>query len=667
MKKIKLFLVFLAVLLAAGCAEGPLEPDADADIEVGLTALTLSANELATIMGNELELTLTKNPAFANINEVRWESSDPKVANVVATADGLKGRITTAASLSEPQTAEIKVSAVADPSIYVVCPVSVYPDYTSTRSWNFNTASDTSDMVGDIDNGLGMTILTTTGGLSEYIEPLAKGLWPIVPQDPYRYGAVPSGGTRSGVRLYTGGNGSSGFSSCYLRTNGNSRMLKIAAIQGPFTVTVNYASNGTAGVHADIRFGDTEGFLYVGDGSASNGDYRTVSWPYDKDDIIPFVYIETQGSVRIFDVIIEEGARYPYTPVPDNFDITGANSFIKGQTETYTTDISQTLTNPEYVWKIIEGEENAEIVRRVDGGKSIELKALDPGEVTLQLDIITSNPYDSTVIPKTITKTKTVVIEGYTPIESVSIDSTATVAEGGIVQLTATINPGDATSPAYEWIITNGTNYGAISANGDAQTATFNGTAQGVFAVKVKVTTRDPANPSDINTMESNECTVTVTAPLQEVIWLFNETTATNAGLTKGTDGYYNISSETEWGNGLTLLLRGANANVIRPSQKSSDGDITGCIQVGGSGDIAKITGVTAGSTVTLELKYSGTGGGQTGRYPTVTIGNSTTNAQDINGTTLIAWTQNFTVEDGEDIILKAFNAIRIYSIKIAK
>jgi hypothetical protein len=511
-----------------------------------------------------------------------------------------------------------------------------------------------------------MTILAGTGFGSSYTDPPAKGLLRIDPDDPYQYGVIPAGTSRSGVQLNTGGNGSSGFSACYLRTNGNSRMLKIAAIQGPFTVTVNYASNSSPGVHADIRFGDTEGSLYVGDDSASNSDYRTVSWPYAGTDIIPFVYIETKGSARIFDVIITPGAAYPYTEVPSGFAITGAASFIKGQTQTYTTDISQTLTNPVYEWEITDGSANAEIVRRADG-ESVELKALNPGQVTLQLTITTSNPYDPSVPPTTVTKTKAITIEGYTPIQSVSIDPTATVAEGGTVQLTATITPPAATSPAYEWSITGGAGNGAISSGGDAKTVTLSGiTAQTTFTVKVKVTTRDPANPSNSVTVESNECTVTVTAPLQEVTWLFNATTAGAAGLTAGGDGYYNIPDGTDWGNGLTLLKRsGSSTNAIRPGQAS--GGITGCIQMGGAGDIAKITGVTAGSTVTLELKYSGTGSGQTDRYPTVTIGSSTTNADNTNGTNLITWTQNFTVSQGEDILLKANNGIRIYSIKIAK
>jgi hypothetical protein len=653
MKKKDLFIGFLAVLLAAGCAEGPLEPGTLDDLEIRLSSLSLSANELATISGNELDLTLAKNPAFANKNEVRWESSDPSAANV-----DQNGHITTGTTTTEPLFAVIKVYAVGDPSIYAVCPVAVYPDYGSSRSWDFSTSVTIS---GDTDYGQGMTILAATGGLSAYNDPPVKGFNTIDPDDPYQYGATPSGGARSGVQLNTGNPpGGSAFSNCYLRTNGNSRMFKIAAIQGPFTVTVNYTSNGSAGVHADIRFGDKEGFFYAGDDSGTTSEYRTVSWPYAGNDIVPFVYIETKGSARIYDVIITPGAAYPYTPVPDTFTIIGTDSFIKGETETYGSGITQTLTNPVYAWAITGGGEYVEIVRLIDGGKSVEIKALESGTVTLQLTVTTSNPYDATVEPKSVTKTKTITIEGYTAVSGVTIDSTAAVTEGGTVQLTANVSPGDATNPVYEWIITGGGTCGAIASGGDAKTVTLSGTAQGSFTVKAKVTTTDPANSSNSHTVESDVCSVTVTAPAQEVTWLFNAATATAAELAADGNGYYPITGETEWGNGLTLL----NGPAIRPNQVS--GGITGCLQLANTANFAKITGVT--STCTLEIKYSGTGSGQADRKPIVTInGTADDSATVTNGTSLITWSKQFT-PGGNDIVLSAqAGALRIYSIKIEK
>jgi hypothetical protein len=521
MKKTRLFFGLFAVLLVAGCAEGPLEPGALNDLEIGLASLSLSANELATISGHELNLTLAKNPGFANKSEVWWESSDTSAATV-----DQNGRITAGTTDSAVLSTVIKVYAVDDPSIYAVCPVSVYPDYGASRSWDFGTSSQTG-ISDDRDNGQGMTILAATGGLSAYNEPPAKGLWTIDPEDPYQYGAVPSGGARSGVQLNPNAIPSgSDFSASYLRTNGNSRMLKIAAIQGPFTVTVNYASNGSAGVHADIRFGDKEGFFYVGDGSAGTSDGRTVSWPYAGNDIIPFVYIETQGSVRIYDVIIAPGATYPYTPVPDAFTITGVDSFVKGETETYSSSIAQTLTNPVYAWAITEGSANAEIVQPIDGGKSVEIKGLNPGAVTLQLTITTSNPYSEVVQTKTVTQTKAITVEGYTPVSSVTTDPTgsATVTQGGTVQLTANVNPDNATNPVYEWIITGGGTYGEIASGGNAKTVTLSGTAQGTFTVKARVTTTDPANPSNSHSAESGICTITVTeAAAYDYLWLASE------------------------------------------------------------------------------------------------------------------------------------------------
>jgi hypothetical protein len=663
MKKTKLFFVLLAILLAAGCTEGLLEPGSLDDLEIGLTKLTLSANELATISGNELDLTLTKNPAFANKNEVIWESGDTSVAAV-----DQNGHITTGTTTAEVLSTVIRVYAVDDPSVYAACPVSVYPDYGASRSWTFTTSSQTT-ISDDRDNGQGMTILAATGSLSAYNEPPQKGLLIIDPEDPYLYGAIPAGGARSGVQLNTGGQGASGFSACYLRTNGNSRMFKIAAIQGPFTVTVNYASNSTPGVHADIRFGDKEGFLYVGDGSASTSDYRTVSWPYAGDDIVPFVYIETQGSVRIFDVIITPGATYPYTPVPDSFTITGANSFIKGMTETYTPGITQTLTNPEYEWEITAGSQYAEIVRTIDGGKSVELRALDPGQVTLALTITTSNPYDSAVTPKSVTQTKTIAIEGYTAISGVTIDPTATVTVEGTVQLAADITPANATSPVYAWII-DGTN-GAIASGGDASTVTLSGTAQGAFTVKVRVTTTDPANSSNTITVESGVCTVTVNAAASKTQWEFTTNpsgwTADNA---TGSTG----QPDVDYGNGMTLLAGTGSTNANNdsgtgrtmgvfptgaiPSSGTTTGFTVGYLRVNGAGTFAKITGKQGPYSITLNYRSPSA---NSERYPIIKIGTASYNA---NGTlsttgpstaanTGFILTVNYEGTDSPDILLK--------------
>ncbi|MDR1956725.1 MAG: Ig-like domain-containing protein [Treponema sp.] len=659
MKKTRPFLVLIAAaLIAANCVDGPLEPGALDDLEIGLTKLTLSHNELATISENELDLTLTKNPGFANKNGVVWESSDPDAAAV-----DQNGHITAGSTTTEVLSAVIKVYAVDDPSIYALCPVSVYPDYGSSRSWDFASSVTTS---GDTDYSQGMTILGGTGSGTYNSSPAGPGLYEIDPDDPYQYGLTPTSGSRGSITFNNDTSGAEGFSTKSLRTGGMGRILKIAAIQGPFTVTVNYQSNGADARWADIRFGDKEGIRYQGDPAAGTNaaGCRTVSWPYAGDDIVPFVYIEASAAIRIYDVIITPGATYPYTPVPDSFTITGADSFIKGETETYTTSITQNLTNPSYEWEITSGGEYAEITRRVDGGKSVELKALDPGSVTLQVTITTSNPYDLTVTPKTVTQPKTITIGGYTPITGVSIDSDTATTVGGTVQLSAGLTPQDATNPVYEWIITEGGDYGEIASGGTAQTVTLNGTAVGSFKAKVKVTTQDPANPSSTHTAESNECTVTVNAPASTVTWLFNATTAAAARLSTNSSGHYEITIETIWGDGLTLLPRtSGTAHAIRPTQAS--GGITGCLQMGGTENFAKITGVTG--SCTLELKYSGTGGGQIDKRPTVSIGGSTdTSADFTDGTTLITWSKQFDA-NGQDIILSANNSIRIYSIKITK
>ncbi|MDR1231833.1 MAG: Ig-like domain-containing protein [Spirochaetaceae bacterium] len=658
MKKTRLFFGLFAVLLATGCAEGPLEPGALNDLAIGLASLSLSANELATISGHELNLTLTKNPAYANKSDVRWESSNTSAATVDQT-----GHITAGTTTGDVLSTVIKVYAVDDPSIYAVCPVSVYPDYGASRSWDFGTSVTIS---GDTDYGNGMTILSGTGSGSYTASPAGPGLYEIDPDDPYQYGLTPTGNTRGSMAFNASdSSGTAGFSDKSLRTGGMGRILKIAAIEGPFTVTVNYQSNGSDGRWADIRFGDKEGIRYQGDPATgtSSGSGQTVSWPYAVDDIVPFVYIEASAAIRIYDVIIEPGAAYPYTPVPDDFAITGDDSFVKGETRTYTSGIAQTLTSPVYAWAITEGGAYAEIVRPVDGGKSVEIRGLNPGTATLALTITTSNPYDGTVEPKTVTQTRTVTITGYAPVTSVTIDPmNATVTEGGTVQLTANVNPADATNPAYEWIITGGNSNGAIASGGGAKTVTLSGIATGSFTVKARVTTTDPAAPSNSHSKESGECAVTVTEAAQEVTWLFNAATAEAASVAESDvpSHYYAITGETSWGNGLTLY----SGPTIRANQAS--GGITGCLQLANTSNFAEITGVT--SSCTLEIKYSGTGGDQTGRKPVVTInGTADESATEINGTTLITWSKQYSPEGNAIILSAKSGAIRIYSIKITK
>jgi hypothetical protein len=305
MKKIRLFLGLLAVLLALGCAEGPLEPGSLDDLEIGLTKLTLSANELATISENELNLTVTKSPAFANKNEVVWKSSDEFAAAV-----DQDGRITAGTATTDVLSAVIKVYAVDDPSVYAACPVTVYPDYGPIRNWDFASSTTIS---GDTDYGQGMTILGGTGSgsytslLDAESQPI-PGRYEIDPDDPYQYGLTPTGSARSSMTVNTTeSNVPSGFSAKSLRTGGAGRILKIAAIKGPFRVTVNYRTNSNgSGRWADIRIGDTEGIRYQGEPSSSNVAIggKTVTGDYEGDDIVPFVYIEASAAIQIFDVII---------------------------------------------------------------------------------------------------------------------------------------------------------------------------------------------------------------------------------------------------------------------------------------------------------------------------------------------------------------------------
>jgi hypothetical protein len=624
MKKIIRFLVWgiTAVLFLVGCDNGPLSPGPLDDFEIGLTSLTLSANELATIAGYNLKLTLTKKPGFANRPNVVWVSSNESAATV-----DQEGNITTATSAADVLFTMIKVYSVDDPSVYAVCPVSVYPDYGSNRTWNFQTAVTIS---GDTDYGNGMTILAGTGSGSYTESPTGPGFYTIDPDDPYQYGINPTGSVR-GSMAFNSSDTCTGFSNRSLRTGGVGRILKIAAIQGPFTVTVNYRTNSNGSARwADIRFGDKEGIRYQGDPSSSTAATggKTASWPYTGTDIVPFVYIEASAAIQIFDVIIEPEIKYPYTPVPDVFSITGADSFITGETKTYTTDITQALTNPTYEWAITSGSEYAEIIQRLDDNKSVEIKANSAGNFTLQVSITTSNPYDETIVSKTVRQTKAVTIEGYTAVMGVSIDAAKTVTAGGTVQVTADITPPGATNPAYEWIITEGGVYGSISSGGSAKTVALSADAVGTFKIKVRVTTQDPANPSNTYTAESNECTVTVGAPAATIRWEFTTnpdgwTPSSNPGST---------ATDVNYGQGMTLLAGTGSTNMNNDSgtgrtmgvypagaiPSGGTGFSVGYLRVSGGGTFAKIEGMSGPFTITIN--YSSPSA-NSDRWPVVKIG----------------------------------------------
>ncbi|MCL2442127.1 MAG: hypothetical protein FWD13_01520 [Treponema sp.] len=364
MRRIKLLIILAAVLLLTAlfltaCMpllvpdDGFIGDPGDIDLEIHLKRLSLNKNELAAIADQNLELILTKTPSFATKNEVIWQIWPPSDNPPDFIEVDQDGKFKTF-DVSEPSEAIIRVSSVADPSIYDECLVIVYPNYGSNRYWNFSGSSatvnngwyafsrdatgaaqipfGTINLSADESLGNGMTVRGATGSGSYELPaaapngmPLSGGTIPsdanaslyppypwvyqIDPDDPYMAGLTPANGVRSGMNWNASNPTVIGFRAGNLITNGAGRVLSIAAIKGPFYIEVRYTSNadGNPPRWADIRIGDKEGVRIQG----SPSDHRTLasgrgvaSYYYEDDDVVPFVFIESQASIRIYEVII---------------------------------------------------------------------------------------------------------------------------------------------------------------------------------------------------------------------------------------------------------------------------------------------------------------------------------------------------------------------------
>jgi len=362
MKRNILFCVLIAGLFFTACIQS-IDPAGeftggpdDAGLVVGLQKLTLDKTELATVMGYSLELKVTKSPVFANVNDVTWTSSDENVATV-----DQNGHIETNPEITEPQSTLIRVFANADPSVYAECSVMVYPDYTSNRYWNFGTSSNGSSSApgqpntswyansrdavtanqkpfgsivtsADSSLGLGMTLKGQTGS-GEYEPPSEtpppsnlplsggvipsdadKNLYPVYPweynidpEDPYVFGLTPRNGTRTGI-YWRADNPGGDFRAGNLVTNGNGRILSIAALKGSFYIEVRYQANSSGSRWAEIRIGDKDGFRIQGEPSLGTtaAECKKIFKYYEQgdDDIVPYVFIEAKESIRIYEIII---------------------------------------------------------------------------------------------------------------------------------------------------------------------------------------------------------------------------------------------------------------------------------------------------------------------------------------------------------------------------
>jgi hypothetical protein len=637
MKKILTLTAFVTIiaLMFAACYE-VLSPDdvpkgAEGDLDniaVDYQRLSLDRSELATIEGYSLKLTMSGSPDFATRKEIRWESSDSSVAAV-----DQSGAITTTGNVGdEPKTAVIKVYSVYDPSVYAVCPVTVYPDYGSNRSWDFGASFIGKATNADTDLGYGMTLKGATGsgaynnaaaapdgkilsaGLipsdidtpieTRWTYPAYPWVYQIDPDDPYLAGVTPTNGARSSMN-WNGTSSSSttndsvpagsGWQSGSLRTNGVGRILSIAALKGPFYIEVRYTTNtNETGRWAEIRIGDREGIRIQGSPSyhqTQAGGGGIAAYTYEKDDVVPFVYVESQASVRLHEVIIKAGADFkPYIPVYA-FTIPGDTTQTIGAVKNYTTSLRPGITNPVFEWSIVSGGEFGEIIGPANG-PAAQVNCKADGDFTVQVTVTTTNPNDGTT--DTYTATKNISALVYRPITGVAITPAAAVEVevDSTVDLTAAPTPAGATNPVYAWTITSGDTFAEISAGAATNKATITGKAVGTVTVQVTVTTTDPANAASTATQTATK-TITVKEPPPptggtDVFWNFSETPG--AAVT--------YSTETTI-NGLTILPATSGSHPATTSNnKSIDGFSFGWrLQLNGTG-----------STTQRALKFSVTG-----------------------------------------------------------
>jgi hypothetical protein len=300
-----------------------LPPD---QFEVNIDRLVLNTGILATVPRRNPSLVPIITPAFATRNQLRWTSSNSNAATI----DLNTGAITvTTEAVTVPISTIIRVEAVYDPSKYDICILTVHPAYPRTRRWTWSTNPGIS---GDIDVGDGGTLLFGTGNGSEYNPGnRGPGVYVIDPEDPFEFGVIPEGGLRTAGTFtpsnsaFINGSGQFLYPATYnyshhIRTTGNAaRVMRIAALFAPFTIVVNYQSNGDNERNADIRIGDKEGLRIEGRPATNNNTNgaRTVWYSYDPtddskpefgmDQFVPLVFVESNQGLRLYAVYVLEG------------------------------------------------------------------------------------------------------------------------------------------------------------------------------------------------------------------------------------------------------------------------------------------------------------------------------------------------------------------------
>jgi uncharacterized protein YjdB len=668
--KQKIIVIFAVLsLLAAACKptlEPPEDSPGDSGLVVELLRLELDKTELATIVGHPLKLNVTKTPSFATKNEVIWKSSNPDAATV-----DQDGNIETGA-VTDPLMTVIRVESTTDPSVYAECPVTVYPDYGSNRYWNLGPAGagwyafkedasageqksfgDTSVLTADLYMGNGMTLKGQTGsGNYEFPSetpnglPLEGGLIPsgadksayppypwvyeIDPENPYAAGLTPTNSTRTGMNWRTDNPAGMDFRAGDLVTNGNGRIFSIAALQGPFSIEVRYTTNSDGAARwADIRIGDTDGLRIQGSPST----HRTtvdigrgiVSYTYPNKDIVPFVYIESQGSIRIYEVIIKaEEAQERYTPV-QSVNITPATvALLDGETANLTAVVSPpAATNPAYNWEIIDG--NGAVTSGANTSQAVVSKIGKTGGFTVKLTVTTTDP--DTGEETTKTAERQIEAAPYKAVTGADISGAASVKNGSTITLNAAVTPEDATYPEYTWTIA-GTGASIDDGVTNGATFTIKGMADsGSVTVNLSVKTEGYGGGATATKTASKTITLEAGSSGGGTLWNFSEapfntlpatwTDTQTKGDVKFIGGggmAYNENKKTYDGIGFTqrVQLNGAGSTTGRAVSFDVTGSCTVRIYaISGNSTTPRNLALSDGTNEITKEYEGATGGGQ--------------------------------------------------------
>ena len=370
---LSLFIIVFVTVFFAVCTTSVEEAD-PGDFEGDIQKITLNLKEIGTVPERNPEPPLeviSISPEFITRDELKWllvEFENGLRGNRIEPENGFSENdmvkinsgnskrpeiIIRTDPVDYPMTTIIRVESVYDPSVFAEAILTVYPVYPKNRHIvitngdNTQSAAASSGVpnskfglpetaitgttqvsippVGDIDIGVnstdltsdaGMFLLLGSGGGSDYNKGDQESpyLYVIDPEDPYKWGIVPTGAPRGGMTVFSDNrNATDQFilrkTNGHFRTGGHSRFMRIAALQGPFTIIVNYISNAAEERTVDIRIGDTEGFRLEGPVSSSNAitEARTVKYEHNEDTFVPFVFLETNNAMQIYDVIVLEG------------------------------------------------------------------------------------------------------------------------------------------------------------------------------------------------------------------------------------------------------------------------------------------------------------------------------------------------------------------------